>query len=245
MNARTLALIVAAVLGLSAQTPSLPPSAAPAMSSPVSRHLEYRFGFNTKVAKSGTGTGTTTIDISGPAKDGGLVISAADFWWNTVRPRATNTCELYPNGSVSCLQRPYAISPIQVVIFPLLGHSFFKGLSAGSKSSWKQTFQVKGTILPGASAGFAGNLNTWNNVYSLQGHGVVPNDPGVMLILATSTIDEQGGRYYKGTGKVRIAYDVAAKIPVIVSDVRTHIPMTSVYSKDLVELQLIKDSMGK
>ena len=76
---------------------------------PLIRHLVYQFGFNTKAASAGTGTGTTTVDIYGPTADGGLLISGQDFWWNTVRPRATNTCEVYPNGSVDCKDAPYAI----------------------------------------------------------------------------------------------------------------------------------------
>src|SRR6202042_1387834 len=112
------------------------------------------------VASSGQGTGTTTIDIMGSAKDGGVMISGTDSWWNTARPRATNTCEVYPNGGVSCLERPYALSPIQLTLFPLLGRNYFKALSAGGKPNWTRSYEVKAAIVPGAS-GFAGQLYTW------------------------------------------------------------------------------------
>jgi hypothetical protein len=55
-------------------------AAAPALAQqtatglPTVRHLVYQFGYNTKAAKSGTGTGTTTIDIVGLAKDGGMTV---------------------------------------------------------------------------------------------------------------------------------------------------------------------------
>jgi hypothetical protein len=206
------------------------------------RQLVYEFGYNTAVASSGNGTGTTTVDILGPAKDGGVMISGTDYWWNTARPRATNTCEVYPSGSVSCSQRPYALSPIQLTLFPLLGRSYFKQLSASG--TWKHTYQVKAAILPGAS-GFAGQLTTWNCAYTLHGKGPIPNAGGTVLVESTGRLDQQGGRFFEATSKQRIAYDTVAKIPVVVRDVRTHVPQRSVYSNDLVELKLTKDSQSK
>src|SRR5580700_482285 len=153
---KAIALFLGAIFVLSAQAPT---------PSPV-RQLVYEFGYNTKVASSGNGTGTTTVAILGLAKDGGMMVSGTDYWWNTARPRATNTCEVYPNGGVSCLQRPYALSVIQLTLFPLLARNYFKGLSASGTSSWQHTYQVKAAIVPGAN-GFAGELYTWNCTYGL------------------------------------------------------------------------------
>jgi hypothetical protein len=228
---KSIGLLVAAIVILSAQSP------APA---PV-RHLVYQFGFNTPVASSGQGTGTTTIDILGPAADGGVMISGTDQWWNTVRPRAANTCEVYPNGGVSCLQAPYALSPIQLTLFPLLGRSYFKGLGAGATASWTRSYPVKAAILPGAS-GFAGQLSTWNCAYNMQGKGPIHNAAPLVLILAQGTLDQTGGRYLKATSKQRIVYDPVRKVPAIVRDERTHLPQRSVYNNDVVEAKLIKDS---
>src|SRR5271166_6542152 len=125
---KTVGLLLASLLALGGQAPAAVPA-------PV-RHLVYQFGYNTKVAKAGNGTGTTTVDILGPAQDGGVMISGTDYWWNTARPRATNTCEVYPNGGVTCAERPYAISPMQLTLFPLLAHKYFSGLAAGPTSSW-------------------------------------------------------------------------------------------------------------
>ncbi len=144
---KIIGLLVAALLALSAQTGASAPA----------RHLVYRFGYNTKVANSGNGTGTTTVDILGPAADGGVMIGGTDDWWNTARPRATYTCEVYPNGGVSCAQAPYAISPMQLSLFPMLAAKYFSGLAAGPTSSWTKNNQVKAAIVPGAS-GFAGQL---------------------------------------------------------------------------------------
>jgi hypothetical protein len=213
-----------------------------ATASAPTRHLVYEFGYNTPVASSGNGTGTTTIEIKGPAPDGGLIVSGTDYWWNTARPRATNTCEVYADGAVNCSQAPYAISPVQLTIFPLLGSSYFHDLSAGGTSSWKQSLSIKAAILPGAS-GFAGQLTTWSYVANLQGKGPIANsEPKAILIQSEGTYTQQGGRYLKASSKERIAYDPAARLPVVVRETRTHLPQRSVYSNDLVELKLIKAS---
>lgn len=231
---KKIALLLAVLVGSSAQTP------APKLL----RHLVYQFGYNTAVASSGNGTGTTTIDIMGPAPDGGLIVNGQDYWWNTARPRATNSCEVYPGGRVACSQAPYAISPMQLTIFPMLAKGYFSSLNASASSTWKRSFTVEAAIIPGAN-GFAGQLYTWKCEYSFQGKGPVQGASPLVLILSEGTLVQQGGRYLKATSKQRIVYDPVAKIPGIVRDVRTHFPQTSVYNKDLIELKLIKDSGHK
>jgi len=229
---RSTALFVALLVALSGQ---VPPAHA-------ERHLVYEFGFNTKVASSGNGTGTTTIDIMGPAADGGVMISGTDYWWNTARPRATNTCEVYPDGGVSCQKPAYAISPIQFTLFPLLGRNYFHPLVAnGGHANWMRTYDLKAAILPGAS-GFASQLTSFKCVYTLEGKGKIANAGGTILVEANGKLTQQGGRYLTASSKQRIAYDPAAGIPVVVRDVRTHLPMRSIYSNDSVELKLTKDS---
>jgi hypothetical protein len=230
----TAGLLLAGLAALSGQTPA----------HKSVRHLVYEFGYNTKVASSGNGTGTTTIDILGPAKDGGVMISGTDSWWNTARPRATNTCELYSDGRVSCSERPYALSPIQLTLFPLLAHGYFSGLSASGTSSWKRSYPVLAAILPGAS-GLASSPYTWNCTFSLQGKGPIANADGLVLVLATGKLVQQGGRYLSANSKQRIVYDPVAKVPAIVRDERTHLPQRSVYNVDVVEVKLIKDSQAK
>lgn len=226
------AVLLVVLLGLSAQGAA--PASAPA------RHLVYQFGYNTAAASSGNGTGTETVDIK-PAADGGLIVSAQDHWWNTARPRATNTCDVHPNGRVACSSAPNALSPIQLTLFPLLGAHYFNGLSAAGTSNWTQDFTVYAAVIPGAS-GFAGTPTTWKCSFSNQGKGPIANGNGSVLVEASGTLSQQGGRYWKASSKQRIAYDPAAKIPLAVRDVRTHLPQRSVYSNDLVELKLIKDS---
>jgi hypothetical protein len=227
---KTKAALLATLLGLAVQVP--------ANAHGANHHLVYQFGYNTKVAASGNGTGTTTIDIGGVAPDGGVMISGTDNWWNSARPRATNSCELYANGNVSCAQAPYAISPIQLTIFPMLARNYFKGLSNGGNSSWTRTFQIKAAMFPGQS-GFAGNAYTWKCTYGFTGKGPIANAGGLILIVGTGTLSQQSGRYLKATSQQRIVYDPAAKLPAIVRDVRTHVPQRSVNSYDVVELKLL------
>jgi hypothetical protein len=225
------------LVALSGQTPAAPT---------LQRHLVYEFGYNARVASSGTnvatsgpGTGTTTIDIYGPAADGGLTISASDFWWNTPRARATNTCEVYPNGSVICDARPYAISPIQLTIFPLLARGYFKGIAANQNQQWSHTFQVKAAILPGGSTGFTNAPITWNATYTLTGKGPMA-DSKLTLVQSTGTLVQDGGHYLSLKSTQRIAYDRVAKVPAFVSEQRTHYPQRNVYNNDLIELKLVK-----
>jgi len=237
-------LLAAALIVLGAQTAASAQTAPPANGhapTGVSRELVYQFGYNTPVASSGNGTGTTTIDIKGPQPDGGYKVTGTDSWWNTVRPRAANTCEVYSSGTVKCSQMPYALSPMQLTIFPLLARGLFKQLNEHANNSWSESYTVYAAIIPGAN-GFAGTPYTWNCSYELHGKGPIANAAPAVLVTTSGTLTQQGGRYLKATSKQRIAYDPAAKIPVVVRDIRTHFPQHTVYNNDLIELKLIKDS---
>ena len=240
-------LLIAALLALSAQTPAPAPPAANAAGAPATttarpHHLVYEFGWNTKAAKSGNGTGTTTIDIGAVAPDGGVMISGTDFWWNTARARATNTCEVYPNGGVACLERPYAISPIQLTIFPLLGKSFFGGLSNGAHANWQQSSSVKAAVIPGGNVAFTGNLYTWDCVYKMEGKGHEATGTPVILVQLHGTMDQQGGRYGAAKLKAGVAFDPTIRIPVFIDETRSRLPQMSVYNSEWYQLKLIKAS---
>ncbi|MGD0968121.1 MAG: hypothetical protein ABR949_07510 [Candidatus Aquilonibacter sp.] len=224
---KVIGLLLAALFTLTAQTPTSAPA----------RHLVYRFGYNTKVAESGNGTGTTTIDILGRAADGGVMISGTDFWWNTARPRATNTCEVYPSGGVNCAQAPYSMSPMQLTLFPLLARRYFSGLAAGSRSTWTNKFTVTGAIIPGAS-GFAGKVITWDCVFTLVGKGPIAGSAPLILVHQTGKMDQQGARYLSATEKADIAYDPDQKAPVYINEKRAHFPQQSVYNYDLIQMKL-------
>jgi hypothetical protein len=229
---KRIGLLLVVVLGLSGQSP---------MSTPATMHLVYQFGYNTPVATSGNGTGTTTVDIAGPEPDGGMKITGTDSWWNTVRPRAQNTCELYPDATVACTTAPWALTPMQLTIFPLLAQHFFKGLGHQGTGSFVHKYDVKAAIVPGAT-GMAGQQTTWRADYSYTGKGPVKGAASLMLVTGEGTLNQQGGHYLKATSKQRIVFDPNRHVPAIVNDVRTHFPQRSVYNNDSIQMKLIKVS---
>lgn len=237
--------VLAASPALAQQSPTTSESAAPGAAHatgtlPAIRHLVYRFGYNTKATKSGTGTGTTTVDIVGLAKDGGMTVTATDNWWNTVRPRQSYTCEVYSNGGVTCGQAPYAISPIQVAIVPLLGRDYFSALSGGTSSTWQQKYNVKATFFPSGSAGFTGQVYTWNGAYTLTGKGTPKGGP-LILVHMDGAMKQQGGRYVTVNQKANVLVDPRIKMPVFLDEEFTFVPRMSV-NRYTIEMKLIKDS---
>lgn len=227
---KSFGLLVAVVLALSGQAPA-PPAAAHHIV-----HLVYRFGYNTDATNSGQGTGTTTIDIKAAA-DGGLIVSGADFWWNTVRSRAANVCEVYKDGTVNCNEAPYAISPMQLSIFPLLAKDYFKNVAPGGPAKWTHTYSVSAAVVPGAT-GFAGQKYTWKCDFNFHNEGPIKgSSPALDLVTMNGTL-VQG--FFRAASKGRIAYDPVNKVPAVVSERRTHIPQRSSESFDVINLKLQK-----
>ncbi len=225
---------------------ALAASPAPAQQAglPAIRHLVYRFGYNTPAKEAGNGTGTTTIDIEGLAPDGGLTVKATDDWWNTVRPRQTYTCEVHPSGGVTCAQPPYAMSPIQIAVVPLLGRHYFSALSAGAESTWEQKYDVRATFVPSATSGFAGQVYTWNCAYTLTGKGTAPSDNHthqVNVIHSTGSMKQTGGRYIKVNQKANLLFDPKLQMPVYLDEEFSFVPQLTV-NKYTVQMKLISFS---
>lgn len=214
-------------------------SSAPA-GLPTVRHLVYRFGYNTKATKEGNNTGTTTVNIAGLANDGGMTINATDFWWMQPKPKQTYTCEVYPDGGVTCAQPPNALSAIQLAVVPLLGQNYFAPLAGGPNSSWKQTYKVRLTFSPGMGSGFVGQVYTWNCAYTLTGKGTVPQQPPLILVHADGQMKQEGGRYIIVNEKANILFDPRIHMPVYVDELITFVPRLSVNSYT-IELKLIRD----
>jgi hypothetical protein len=217
------------VLTLIAMIDSSSPGATPAIA-----HADYRFGYNTAAAESGPGTGTMSVDIGPAMPDGGVMISATDNWWNSVRSRATNSCEVYPNGNVSCLQRPYDLSPMQLVLFPMLGSNYFHGLGDAGNGSWTQSYRVS-----------RGDIYLWDCVFTMTGSGLVKGANSVYGIDVSGSASQIGGHYRSGDFKQHIDYDREVGLPAIVQDEHARLPQTSVYNRDYVELRLIGATPAK
>ena len=241
--ASAIAAMLVASPALAQPTPASTSAAAaatPAAAMPSVRHLVYRFGYNTKATKEGEGTGTTTIDITGLAQDGGMQVTATDNWWNSFQPKQSSTCEVYANGSVACMKAPYNLTAIQLTVVPLLGQTYFAALSKGLTSSWTQSYTVRATFLPGAGVGFAGQVYTWNCADTLNGKGTMPDQPPLVEIQSNGSMKQQGGRYITVNQKAGILFDPRIHMPVYVSELITFVPRLSV-NQYTVELKLIRD----
>jgi hypothetical protein len=241
---RAAAFIVAAVLALataSVQSSANPTgsqasvAAAPAAAAAAVHHLVYEFGYNTKAAKQGPSTGTTTIDIVGVAADGGMTVNATDEWWNSVNPKQTATCEVYANSNVTCSKAPYNLTVIQASVLPFLAQSFFAPVSGGSGAKWNANYNVKASFAPGIHRGFAGQVNTWAFALNVTDKGTTPDSAPLILVHYDGTIKEQGGRYTNLTQEANILFDPRLKMPVLVTNLSRFVPQktTSSYSIEL------------
>ncbi|MGA8533342.1 MAG: hypothetical protein WB615_04485 [Candidatus Tumulicola sp.] len=215
--------LIAALLALGGTAPeSSPPE-------PV-RHLQYRFGWNAEVADTGPYTGTLSVDLQPPTSDGSVTATATELWWNTIRPTATDTCQIYPNGGITCSQRPYSLSPMSLTLFPLLASNYFDVL-AGGVSTWKRDFELtKG-------------LGIWDCDFTLNGKGPISGSPQLNLIEAAGTITPHVNHSVEETVDVttRIAYDPIAKLPVLVNQELKH-NHNQPRSLETVQLKLTKSS---
>jgi hypothetical protein len=219
------AILAAAILALSAQAPA-----------PAVRHLEYAFSPYpvTRVAENGTinpiegpGTGTMSVDILGPASDGGLMISATEDWWYSVRPRQTHTCEVYPSGGLSCDYIP-SPSGSELVLLPLLARDYFAGVAS---SAWQQVYRL--------SFGDAYVVTAVTNNLHVTGSS---DDGRLVHIALNGTLTQLDRRYFKATETGTIAYDTKSSVPVEIHMVRQWTPTDSSFSSGAVDFKLLKDS---
>jgi hypothetical protein len=222
---KTFAILAAAILALSAQAPA-----------PAVRHLEYAFSPYpvSRVADTGTagpisgpGTGTMSVDIAGPASDGGLMISATEDWWYSVRPRQTHTCEVYPNGGLSCDWIP-SPSASELVLLPLLARDYFSGVGS---SQWQQAYKL--------SFGDGYVVTAVKNDL----HVIGSSDSGRIVNVALNGTITQLDRHYFTAGETgTIAYDTKTSVPVTVHMVRQWVPTDSAFSSSGFDFKLLKDS---
>jgi hypothetical protein len=221
-------VLAAAILALSAQAPA-----------PAVRHLEYAFSPYpvSRVADTGTvgtisgpGTGTMSVDIEGPASDGGLVISATEDWWYSVRPRQTHTCEVYPNGGLSCDYIP-APSASELVLLPLLARDYFSGVGS---SQWQQAYKLS----------FGGGYVVTAVTNNLRVIG--SSDAGrIVNVALNGTLTQLDRHYFKAGESGTIAYDTKSSVPVTVHVVRQWVPSDSTFSSNAVDFKLLKDSSSE
>jgi hypothetical protein len=204
------------------------------------RHLEYafnpypvsRYTDNGSVGTiEGPGTGTMSVDIQGPASDGGLVISATESWYNSIRPRQTHTCEVYSNGGLSCDYIP-APSASELVLLPLLARDYFSG--AGGSAAWQQSYKLS----------FGGGYVVTAVTNDLHVTGT--SDGGrIVNVAVNGTLTQLDRRYFKASEVGTVAFDTKSSVPVTVHVVRQWVPSDSAFSSNGVDFKLMKDSASE
>jgi hypothetical protein len=215
-------MLLAALLALSGVT-----SVAPA------RHLEYAFAiYPTAVPNHGYYNGTMSVDILGIAPDGGMVVRASDWWYYTPRPRQAAECEVYASGDVHCDNVPPAPSDSALVLLPLLAQNFFSGGSPAAASSWQRQYRVsfdKGVFV---------------TAISMKLSATPQGDGRLLIVKSNGDIRQLDGRQLHAPQQATFVFDLASAIPLVVHDVRGHLPTASVLTQTSVDLQLTKDSGG-
>jgi hypothetical protein len=179
------------------------------------------------------------VTNAGLASDGGLTVNATDNWWMAVHPKQTYTCEVYPNGGVTCAKPPYALTGMQMAVLPLLGRNFFSALASNTSATWNQSYNIRATFLPGAGSGFAGQVYTWKCAYALTGKGTFADQPPLVLIHSQGTMKQQGGRYLELSEQANLLFDPRIQMPVYVNGLFRFVPQMSINSYS-VEMKLIQ-----
>lgn len=219
---KKLGLLLAALLTLVGGSPAAPV-----------RQLEYAFAiYPTAKPNGGLYNGTMSVDILGTAPDGGTLVQASEWWYYTLRPRQTVTCEVYAGGTVRCNDVPPYPSEVELVLFPLLARDFFTGGSASAGSSWQQKFMLT----------FSKGL--YQTAVSLDLSATPQNGGHTEIVTSKGVFQQLDRRDRKALEEGRFVYDPASSIPTAVHEVRSPTPTGSVYSQTAVDLLLTKDSDG-
>jgi hypothetical protein len=219
---KKLGLLLAALLALAGEAPAAPV-----------RHLEYAFAvYPTAKPNGGLYNGTMSVDILGAAPDGGTLVRASEWWYYTLRPNQTTTCEVYAGGSVHCDDVPPYPSQVELVLFPLLARDFFTGGSSSAASSWQQKFTLS----------FAKGL--YQTAVSLDLSATPQSGGRALIVTSKGTFQQLDRRDRKTLEEGRFVYDPASSIPTAVHEVRSPTPTGSVYSQTAVDLLLTHDSGG-
>ncbi len=196
------------------------------------RHLEYAFAlYPTDSGTKGHFNGTLSVDVLGPAPDGGVVVRMTESWYRAVRPRQPRTCELYADGTVRCNAGPPFPSESELALFPLLGRDFFKDASLQSESKWQRQFTL------------SFRSGTYPAAASMDLKAAPKGDGRVVTGTMSGTYDQLHTTGIKAAVDATFMYDVIAQVPLVVHDVLTEVP-GDIDQRTSADFQLTEDSTG-
>ena len=194
------------------------------------RHLEYAFATQPTASETKSYfNGTLSVDVLGPTPDGGVLVRMAESWYHTVRPRQPRTCELYADGTVRCNDGPPYPTESELVLFPLLGRDFFKGASLQGESKWKQKFSL------------SFRKGTYPAVSEMDLKAAPKSDGRVVTGTVSGAYNQLNSTGAKVIVDNAFMYDVVARVPLIVHEVRMDVP-GGIDNSTSTDLRLIEDS---
>jgi hypothetical protein len=195
------------------------------------RHLEYAFAVSPNaLPNNGYYNGTMSVDILSIAPDGDMLIRASEWWYYTLRPRQAVECEVHANGDVRCDQVPPYPSDSMLVLLPLLAQNFFSAGQPANPSSWQQKFAV--SLSKGA----------FQTSVTMDLSAIPQNGGRLLIVKSKGDVRQLDRRQLHVLQEGEFVYDRTTSTPLVVHDVRGHLPAKSVFAQTSVELRLTKDS---
>lgn len=196
------------------------------------RHLEYAFATQPTVSETkGHFNGTLSVDMLGPAPDGGVFVRMTESWYRALRPRQPRTCELYADGTVRCNDGPPFPTESELVLFPLLARDFFKDASLQGESQWERKFR------------FSFRQGTYPAAAEMHLKAAPKGDGRVVTGTMSGNYDQLDTTGAKYTVDSTFLYDVVAQVPLVVHEVRMGVP-GGIDNSVSTDLQLTEDSAG-
>lgn len=237
--ARSGAVLWVAVLALTAQSP------APSLPSAPLRHLEFNYAVDYQStgsidtgeisATAGAGTQSYTggsgrqgkmyVDIMAVAKDGGLLIRAAEWPDNEGKQQQAFTCGVYADTRVLC-PGSLPVTDAETTLMTFFTHNFVDPSEIDANNHWQQKY-------------------TNQYVSSIADFTVAStsNDGKLATILGHSTVKSVNGANQDWTDDSKIVYDLTKEVPTSVHVVSKQAARGSHSYSSTMDFTLIKDSL--
>jgi hypothetical protein len=237
--ARSCVWLCGAIFALTAQSP------APSLPSAPLRHLEYTYavdyqsmgsidtgeisataGAATQSYTGGSGRqGKMFVDILAVAKDGGLLVRAAE--WPDTEPKAQQafTCAVYPDTRVLC-GGSLPVTDAETTLMTFLARNFVDPNAIDANNHWQQQYSNQ-------------------YVRSVADFTVTStaNDGKLATILGHSTVKSVNGANRDWTDDSKIVYDLTKEVPTSVHVVSKQAARGSHSYSSTMDFTLTEDSL--
>lgn len=183
-------------------------------------------GTETGVVASGF-DGKILVDVMAAANDGGLVIRAALWFKNEIRPLQAVTCAVYGNGNVVCPQDAPNSATVNT-LFAFLGRGYYDPGSIDAKGNWDRHHQFDDGSTIDTHCSSAPTQEA--NVVTITQHTEL--NPGKQI---------SGGLVDNAT----LTYNTVLDVPLAIHDVSQNGPRSSGSWSSTTDFRLVEDSFAK